>query len=338
MSGAGREPVWVRCTFATIFGVAAIVIYLPIGVMFVFSFNSGRYQVMPFRDFTLRWYERLLVDPQYISGLVNSVLIAGAVSVTATAIAFACAYSLVNARFPGKTAATLFVLAPLAVPLVLIGISLRLYFVSLGLEPSLWLVFVGQTLFVLPLAILNLRNRIAQIPRGHEEAAWALGASRLRAIVEIVLPSCRFAVVATLIVTFTFAFDEFVIAYFLTNFDITLPIKIWTTLVTGFDLTINAVGVCVFLFSMGMGIAAQLLFTRRHDPETIADAGPGCRGRGGTGLRGDRLFAEHADVHRTHGEPGPENGQHDAVATPGREPAARADARHHAAKVGPAQS
>ena len=266
MSGAGREPVWVRCTFATIFGVAAIVIYLPIVVMFVFSFNSGRYQVMPFRDFTVRWYERLLVDPQYISGLVNSVLIAGAVSVTATAIAFACAYSLVNARFPGKTAATLFVLAPLAVPLVLIGISLRLYFVSLGLEPSLWLVFVGQTLFVLPLAILNLRNRIAQIPKSHEEAAWALGASRLRAIVEIVLPSCRFAVVATLIVTFTFAFDEFVIAYFLTNFDITLPIKIWTTLVTGFDPTINAVGVCVFLFSLGMGIAAQLLFTRREAP------------------------------------------------------------------------
>ena len=323
MSGAGREPVWVRGAFATIFGVAAIVIYLPIVVMFVFSFNSGRYQVMPFRDFTVRWYERLLVDPQYISGLVNSVLIAGAVSVTATAIAFACAYSLVNARFPGKTAATLFVLAPLAVPLVLIGISLRLYFVSLGLEPSLWLVFVGQTLFVLPLAILNLRNRIAQIPRSHEEAAWALGASRLRAIVEIVLPSCRFAVVATLIVTFTFAFDEFVIAYFLTNFDITLPIKIWTTLVTGFDPTINAVGVCVFLFSLGMG---------------IADAGPGCRGRGGTSPRGDRLFVEYADVHRTRGDPGPGNGQHDAVAAPGREPAARADARPHAAKVGPAQS
>ena len=253
MSGAAREPVWVRGAFATIFVIATVVIYLPIVVMFVFSFNSGRYQVMPFRNFTLQWYERLLADPQYMAGLMNSVVIAGAVSVTATCIAFACAYSLVNARFPGKTAATLFVLAPLAVPLVLIGISLRLYFVSIGIEPSLWLVFLGQTLFVLPLAILNLRNRIAQIPRSHEEAAWALGASRLRAIVEIVLPSCRFAVVATLIVTFTFAFDEFVIAYFLTNFDITLPIKIWTTLVTGFDPTINAVGVCVFAVLHGDG-------------------------------------------------------------------------------------
>ena len=264
MSGAIREPAWVRATFATIFASAVVIIYLPIAVMFVFSFNSGRYQVMPFRDFTWQWYERLVSDPQYLSGLANSLLIAGAVAVTATGIAFVTAYSLVNARFPGKTVVTLFVLAPLAVPLVLIGISLRLYFVSLGLEPSLWLVCIGQTLFVLPLAILNLRNRLAQIPRSHEEAAWALGASRVRAIVEIVLPSCRFAIVATLIITFTFAFDEFVIAYFLTNFEITLPIKIWTTLVTGFDPTINAAGVCVFLFSMGLGIAAQVLFMRRE--------------------------------------------------------------------------
>ena len=263
MSGGAPAPAWMRLGFGALFTSAVVIIYLPIAVMFVFSFNQGRYQVMPFRAFTLQWYERLLADPQYLSGLANSLLIAGAVSVTATGVAFACAYSLANASFPGKTAATLFVLAPLAVPLVLIGISLRLYCVALGLEPSLWLVYLGQTVFVLPLAILNLRNRIAQIPRSHEEAAWALGASRLRAIMEIVLPSCRLAIIATLIITFTFAFDEFVIAYFLTNFDITLPIKIWTTLVTGFDPAINAAGVCVFLFSMGLGVAAQLLFMRR---------------------------------------------------------------------------
>ena len=249
--------------FTLLFSAVTATIYLPIIVMAVFSFNSGRYQVMPFREFTLVWFGRVFRDAQYFSGLMNSVTVASAVSVSATAIAFLCAYSLVNARFPGKTAVTLFVLAPLAVPLILTGIGLRLYFVSIGFEPSLGLVYAGQVLYVLPLAVLNLRNRIAQIPRSHEEAAWALGASRLRAILEIVLPSCRFAIVATLIITFTFAFDEFVIAYFLTNFSITLPIKIWTTLVTGFDPAINAIGVMVFGFSMALGIAAQALFMRK---------------------------------------------------------------------------
>jgi len=250
-------------SFGFLFGTAATIIYLPILVMVVFSFNSGRYQVMPFRQFTWQWYERVFLDAQYVGGLFNSIVVAGSVSITATAIAFACAYSLVNADFPGKTAVTLLVLAPLAVPLILIGISLRLYFVSIGFEPSLGLVYAGQVLYVLPLAVLNLRNRIAQIPKSHEEAAWALGASRLRAIIEIVLPACRFAIVATLIITFTFAFDEFVIAYFLTNFSITLPIKIWTSLVTGFDPAINAAGAMVFSFSMILGIVAQVLFMRR---------------------------------------------------------------------------
>ena len=70
--------------------------------------------------------------------------------------------------------------------------------------------------------------------------------------------------IATLLLTFTFAFDEFVIAYFLTNFEITLPIKIWTTLVTGFDPVINAVGVAVFLFSMTLGLLAQAVFMRKE--------------------------------------------------------------------------
>ena len=249
--------------FALLYLAVVSVIYLPIAVMAVFSVSSGRFQVMPFREFTWGWYARVFRDEQYVNGLANSIGIATSVSIAATAIAFVCAYSLVNSRFPGKILVTLLVLAPLAVPLILIGIGLRIYFVSIGFEPSLGLVFAGQVIYVLPLAILNLRNRIAQLPKSHEEAAWALGASRARAIVEIVVPSCRFAIAATLIMTFTFAFDEFVIAYFLTNFSITLPIKIWTSLVTGFDPAINAVGVMVFGFSIALGVGAQILSMKR---------------------------------------------------------------------------
>jgi len=253
-----------RRLFRSLFWLVAAVIYLPIIVMMIFSFNASKFQTMPFRRFTLDWYERVFADPQYTEGLVNSLLVSGAVSVIATAIAFLCAYALANAEFPGKTLVTVFVLAPLAVPLILIGIGMRLYFTSLGAGPSLPLAAAGQVIYVMPLAILNLRNRLAQIPKSQEEAAWALGASRVRSLFEIVLPNCKFALTATLILTFTFAFDEFVIAYFLTNFSITLPIKIWTSLVTGFDPAVNAVGTMVFLFSLALGLTAQLLFLRER--------------------------------------------------------------------------
>ncbi len=254
---------WPNRFLGLLFTAVVVTSYMPIVVMGIFSFSSNRFQTLPFRDGTVEWYIRVFTDGQYGEGFLNSIILASAVALTATVIGFGCAYSLVNGRFPGKTVLTLFVLAPLAVPLLLVGISLRLYFVKLGFQPSLWLVWLGQVLYVLPLAVLNLRNRIAQIPKSHEEAAWALGASPLRAIWDVVLPACRFALLATLILTFTFAFDEFVIAYFLTNFSITLPIKIWTTLVTGFDPTINALGTMVFLFSMTLGIAAQALFMRK---------------------------------------------------------------------------
>jgi spermidine/putrescine transport system permease protein len=248
---------------AALFWGTVAVIYLPIGIMAVFSFSAARYQILPIPEYTTEWYDRVFTDGQYTAGFVNSVLLAGSVSLVATLIGFACAYSLVNARFPGKAAFTFLILAPLAVPLLLVGIALRIWTTMLGLQPSLPLAGVGQVLYVLPLAVLNLRNRIAQLPKSHEEAAWALGASRLRAIVDVILPACRASLIATFILCFTFAFDEFVIAYFLTNFSVTLPIKIWTTLVTGFDPTINALGTMVFIFSLSLGVTAQWLLMRK---------------------------------------------------------------------------
>ena len=246
-----------------LFFFIVFIIYLPIFVMIVFSFNSSKYQIMPLRSLTTDWYYRVFNDSQYIEGLTNSLFVSVTVSLVATTLAFFCSYSLVNSNFIGKNILNLFFLTPLVVPLILIGISLRFYLSSQGYEPSLYLVTIGQSIFVMPLAILNLSNRMSQIPKNLEEAAWSLGSSRIRSIFEIVLPACKFSLIATFILTFTFAFDEFIIAYFLNNFSITLPIKIWTSLVTGFDPAINAIGTLVFLMSLTLGLIAQLLFMKK---------------------------------------------------------------------------
>jgi spermidine/putrescine transport system permease protein len=254
----------VRAALGALFGVALAVVYLPIAVMALFSFNSGRYQTLPFREPTLQWYLRMAQDGGFVDGLANSLLIASGASLLATTLGFLAAYGLHRSRMPAKPVLIGLVLAPLAVPLILIGIGMRLQITALGLSPALWLVLLGQTVYVLPLAVLNLRTRIMRVPPSLEEAALSLGASRLRAIFGVVAPACGSTLVATLLITFTFAFDEFVIAYFLTNFQLTLPIKIWTTLVTGFDPAINAVGAAVFLFSLTVGVAAQAVLLSRQ--------------------------------------------------------------------------
>ncbi len=250
-------------TLAALFSGVVALIYLPILVMAVFSFSSGRFQTLPFREATTDWYARIAADDAYAEAAATSLILAFVVSIAATLIAFAAAYALANARIRGKQAILALLLSPLAVPLVLIGIGLRLYATTTGFPLGYPSVAIGQTIYVLPLAVLNLQTRIAQLPKSHEEAAWSLGATRLRGIIDVVLPSCAAALIATLILTFTFAFDEFAIAYFLTTFEITLPIKIWTTLVTGYDPTINALGTLVFGFSVLLGITAQLLLSRK---------------------------------------------------------------------------
>lgn len=259
---AANRPI--QLVLGGLFTLTVVIIYLPIVVMVVFSFNSGRYQTLPFRDFTTAWYARVLEDTSFAEGLMTSLLIAGGASVLATAFGFLAAYGFQRSRLPAKPLLLGLVLAPLAVPLILVGIGMRLQLTAFGLEPALWLVLLGQTVYVMPLAVLNMRVRLAQIPPSLEEAALSLGANRLRAITEIIAPCCGATLVATLLLTFTFAFDEFVIAYFLTNFQVTLPIKIWTTLVTGFDPTVNAVGTGVFVFSVTLGLAAQVVLLTRQ--------------------------------------------------------------------------
>jgi spermidine/putrescine transport system permease protein len=266
---SGAELVTTRALRAALglfFGLALVVIYLPLAVMMLFSFNSGRYQTLPFRELTLQWYVRMAGDGGFVDGLVNSLVIACVASLLATTLGFLAAYGFHRSRLPAKAVLLALVLAPLAVPLILIGIGMRLQITAFGISPALWLVALGQTVYVMPLAILNLRTRIMRVPPSLEEAALSLGAGRLRAIFGIVAPACGSTLVATLLITFTFAFDEFVIAYFLTNFQLTLPIRIWTTLVTGFDPTINAVGTAVFLFSLAVGIMAQAVLLTRGTP------------------------------------------------------------------------
>jgi spermidine/putrescine transport system permease protein len=242
-----------------VFCVALIVIYLPIIVMIVFSFNSGKYQTLPFREPTFEWYVNLIADSSFINSFFTSLMMASLASVFATILGFLAAYAFSKAKVPAHALLFGIVVCPLVIPMILIGIGMRLQIVSVGIQPALWLVLLGQTLYVLPLAVINLKNRIDKIPKSMEEASISLGSTRLKSIVLILAPICAPSLFATLLLTFTFSFDEFVIAYFLTNFEITLPIRIWTSLVTGFEPKINAVGTAVFIFSVTLGLIAQFI-------------------------------------------------------------------------------
>jgi spermidine/putrescine transport system permease protein len=230
--------------------VAFVVIYLPLILVVVFSFNDGHFQVFPLKGFTLEWYRKMFMDPAFMGALKNSLTLGAGVGVVATLFGFLGSYSLVKAEFPFKDAISSFLITPIAVPAVLLAVSLRVYFFSLGWQFSLWTVFLGHLIINIPLSVMIIRARLLQIPISLEEAAWDLGAGRLRSLWEVILPMTLPSILVSVLLTFTFSFDEFIIAYFLTQFELTLPIKIWSNLLTGFDPTVNAIGSIVFVISL----------------------------------------------------------------------------------------
>ncbi|MFN8456856.1 MAG: hypothetical protein U0401_19695 [Anaerolineae bacterium] len=117
--------------------LAFVIIYTPIILVVIFSFNAGRFQVFPLRGFTLEWYQKMFLDTAFREALQNSLLVSFGVSLVSTLLGFLGAYSLVKATFPFKDAISSFLITPLAVPGVLLAIALRVYFFNLGSNFSL---------------------------------------------------------------------------------------------------------------------------------------------------------------------------------------------------------
>lgn len=247
---------------ASVYLVAAYVfIFLPIGVLVLFSFQDGIVPVPPFQGFTLRWYESLFADDRMMSALVNSLLVGLASAAAATLLGFLAAYGLARYQPRARRVLEGLIIAPIAVSYLVIGLGLGMAFNELGLSRSLEQVVVGHIVIDLPIAFVVILSQMDEHQEHAERAARDLGAPEWRVLAGITVPLLLPALLAAFVLTFTLSWDEFVIALLLTRFDVTLPVEIWSAIRTGLDPETNAVGTLVFLLSVGLLVVAYPLFT-----------------------------------------------------------------------------
>jgi spermidine/putrescine transport system permease protein len=241
-------------------------IYLPVVTLMLFSFQAGRVAVPPFRGPSLQWYQSLLQNDRMTSALSNSVIV-GLVSATiATSLGFLAAYGVARYRPAAGEALRGFLVAPLAVSYLLIGLGLSLGWTELGVGRSLALVIIGHVVINLPLAFAILLSQMSEQQEGLERAARDLGASEPRVLTFVTVPVLLPGILASLALCFTLSWDEFIIALLLTRFDVTLPVEIWSALRTGLDPETNAAGTLVFALSVGVlaGTLAVIARLRRR--------------------------------------------------------------------------
>ncbi len=260
------HPRGVRLLLTAYLCLVMLFLFSPIIVTIVFSFNLDRFSSLPWRGFTLTWYERLFSNTDMLDALKNSLVVGLAVGALSVVLGFCGAYGLRNWNARRKNLFMLAMISPLAVPWMLLGLGILVFLNNIGLQRSLLAVSIGHTVFAAPLAMMIIDARLATLPRSLEEAAWDLGANRIRAVWEVIVPQAFPGVASAFLLTFTLSFDEFIIAWFLSGFDVTLPVKIWGMMRSGVNPTLNAIGAIVFVISISLTALSQVILRHKEVP------------------------------------------------------------------------
>ncbi len=244
--------------------VAFLFIYLPVGVLALFSFQGGTLPVPPFNGPSLRWYAEVLGDRDLTEALRHSLLVALASGAVAVALGFGAAYALARHVLPGAALLRGLLIAPLTVSYLIVGLGLLIVLQRAGMGLSLWTVGLGHVVINLPLAFAIIYASMGAQQQGAERAARDLGAREHQVVLLVTVPMLAPAILAAYFLSVTLSWDEFIIAFLLSRFDVTLPVEIFSLLRSGLSPRLNAVGSFVFLVSVAAVILFEILIFRRR--------------------------------------------------------------------------
>ncbi|MBU0780234.1 ABC transporter permease [Loktanella salsilacus] len=238
-------------------------IFLPVVVLVLFSFQAGRLPVPPFDGPSLKWYAEVLADRGLMEALRNSLFVALISSTIALTLGFLAAQGLARVHLPGSVIMRGLLIAPMTVSYLIIALGLLSMFNVIGVRPSLWATGVGHVVINLPLCFAILFAAMGDHQKNAERAARDLGASELQVVALVTAPMLKPALLAAFFLSVTFSWDEFIIAFLLTRFDVTLPVEIWSMLRSGLSPATNAIGSLVFLVSIAILIILELTVFRK---------------------------------------------------------------------------
>jgi spermidine/putrescine transport system permease protein len=258
--GVGRTPV----PLGTVYGLMLLLLYFPIGLLFLFSFNDNTVLSFPLHDLTTAWYGEVLGDHALLNAARNSLVVGTAAATVATALGLGVSIAFVRYRFRARLPLLGLAVLPLIVPFVVLGVALFLLFGFLDVPRSLATIAAGHTVIALPFATLILLARLTGIDPALEDAAMDLGASYPVTLRKVVLPLIGPTLLSAWLTCFVVSFDEVAIALFLAGRDPTFPVFLYGQLRFAQRLPVLiAMAVLLMLGTMTLTLIAFRLGRRR---------------------------------------------------------------------------
>ncbi len=243
-------------------------LYLPILVILVQSFNRNRRGVQ-WGGFTLDWYRALFQDPRVLEYALNTLTVALVSTLVSTVLGTLLALGLVRYRFWGKAFLRYLLYIPVAVPDVVMGVSLLLLFAwsreLLGFPRlSLLTVILGHITFQLAFVTLVVRSRLLLLDPGLEEAARDLGARGFQTFLHVTLPLAWPGVLAGALLALVLSLDDFVVTFFTAGPGATtLPLYIYSSVKLGVSPKVHALS-SLIIGASALVLALGYLLARRR--------------------------------------------------------------------------
>src|ERR1700756_2588293 len=225
-------------------------LYLPIGILIIYSFNGQGVGGFPPRDLTLNWYRILFNDGPIWDSVLNSLLVAAAAMLIALAFGIPAALALDRSQFPGKALFRRLVCLPLILPGIITGLSLLMLFNMMATKLSLITIVLGHGTALISVATTEVFAALQKLDRAQEEASLDLGANYWQTFWRVTVPNLRLSIIGAALLIFTLSMDEIAVSFFLIGRDNTLPLEIWGRLRRGITPEINAISSVIFLFSL----------------------------------------------------------------------------------------
>ena len=248
-----RLPLITLCTVLVFF-------YLPIGFLVANSFNASRF-ASKWGGFSTRWYERLTERTDIIAALMNSLKVALSASICAMVLGTAAALVLHRHHNRLQRVHRGLIAVPLVLPDILMGMSLLLLFVTLGVQLNLITITLAHTTFCLSYVALVVQARLQDFDFNMVEAARDLGASRIQAFMKITLPLLAPGILAGGLLAFTLSIDDYVVTYFVKGpGSDTLPTLVYSMIKKSKDLpVINALSTLMLIVTFAAVAFSQRL-------------------------------------------------------------------------------
>jgi spermidine/putrescine transport system permease protein len=237
-------------------GLTYAFLYVPLMIVVVYSFNDSTLNA-EWVGFTWRWYEVLLNDEQMLTAAYNTLvigLVASAVSTLLGTLAGSAMYRYRLRLLP------LLVITPIAIPEILMGVSLLIFFVILNVTLGLVSIILSHIAFCIGFVAIVVRSRLSGMDESLTEAARDLGATPSQAFRLVTLPLIMPGIIAGALMAFTLSIDDFVITFFTAGVDsTTLPLQIYSMIKIAVTPEVNAVSTLLMLATLIMIVIASRL-------------------------------------------------------------------------------